>query len=91
LIACCHAWLAGDIAFAVATNRLLTDVLGSTRGGYAAQHPHAPLHEAEAEATMLEAVVRMPCGAGPRGSDGERISVLDAIFVFSRGAETAVV
>jgi hypothetical protein len=50
-----QARLAGDIAGAVAAHRLLADVLGSTRGGYAAKHPDEPLDEAEAEAAILEA------------------------------------
>ena len=50
-----HARLAGDIAGAVAAHRLLADVLGSTRGGYAARHGDEVIDEAEAEALILEA------------------------------------
>jgi hypothetical protein len=50
-----QARLAGDVSGAVAAHRLLADVLGSTRGGYAAKHRDVPLDEAEAEAAILEA------------------------------------
>jgi hypothetical protein len=50
-----QARLVGDIAGAVAAHRLLADVLGSTRGGYAAKHRDEPLDETEAEAVILEA------------------------------------
>ena len=50
-----QARLAGDIAGAVAAHRLLADVLGSTRGGYAARHADEVIDEAEAEALILEA------------------------------------
>ncbi len=50
-----QAQLAGDIARAVAGRRLLADVLGSTRGGYAARHSDEVIDEAEAEAAILEA------------------------------------
>ncbi len=50
-----QARLAGDIAGAVAAHRLLADVLGSTRGGYAARQSDEAIDEAEAEAAILEA------------------------------------
>jgi hypothetical protein len=50
-----QARLAGDIAGAVAAHRLLADVLGSTRGGYAAKLRDEPLDVAEAEAAILAA------------------------------------
>lgn len=50
-----QARLAGDVAGAVAAHRLLADVLGSTRGGYAARHGDEALDEAEAETVILEA------------------------------------
>ena len=50
-----QARLAGDLAGAVAAHRLLADVLGSTRGGYAATHADEAIDDAEAEALILEA------------------------------------
>lgn len=50
-----QARLAGDIGGAVAAHRLLADVLGSTRGGYAARHGDEAIDEAEAEAAILQA------------------------------------
>ncbi len=50
-----QARLAGHIASAVAAHRLLADVLGSTRGGYAARHGDEAIDQAEAEAAILEA------------------------------------
>lgn len=50
-----QARLAGDIAGAVAAHRLLADVLGSTRGGYAARQGDEVIGEAEAESLILEA------------------------------------
>lgn len=50
-----QARLAGNIGGAVAAHRLLADVLGSMRGGYAVRHDDEPLDEAEAEAVILEA------------------------------------
>jgi hypothetical protein len=50
-----QARLVGDITGAVAAHRLLADVLGSTRGGYAAKLRDEPFDEAKAEAAILEA------------------------------------
>ena len=50
-----QARLAGDVAGAVAAHRLLADVLGSTRGGYAARRDDEAIDEAEAETAILEA------------------------------------
>jgi hypothetical protein len=52
-----QARLAGDITGAVAAHRLLADVLGSARGGYAARHVEEAIDEAEAEALILEAAM----------------------------------
>jgi hypothetical protein len=62
-----QARLAGDIAAAVAAHRLLADVLGSTRGGYAARHGDEAIDEAEAEAAILQAadIIRARRGLAP--------------------------
>ena len=50
-----QARLAGDFAGAAAAHRLLADVMGSTRGGYAARRDDEVVDEVEAEAAILEA------------------------------------
>jgi hypothetical protein len=62
-----QARLAGDIAGAVAAHRLLADVLGSTRGGYAARQGEEAIDEAQAEAAILQAadIIRARRGLAP--------------------------